>query len=205
MEIIKVREQSFDAQFFRSALGELQNGGVIMHPTDTCYGLAVDIFNKKGLEKLYKMKEMSKTKPVTIIVDSLEMAQKYAFFGKKALALAKSFWPGAFTFVLPPHLDIFPNFFTFGFSSFQKNFRTIAIRMPHSEFSLQLIRFFGRPITSTSANLSGQSSCYSVTDFQDQMKGRIILPDLIFDAGRLPYNLSSQIIEIYKNKTHILR
>ena len=97
MEKIKMT----DKKAISRAVEVLRNGGVVMHPTETCYGLAVDVFNEKALEKLYRLKGRDADKPLSILVDSVGMAQEYGLFSEKAGELARKYWPGALSIVVP--------------------------------------------------------------------------------------------------------
>ena len=120
-----------------------------MHPTETCYGLAVDIFNRGALDKLYRVKGRDGRKPVSILVADLEMARQYGEFSEKALELAEKYWPGALTIIVPRTKNL-PEFFNAG-----QEF--VGIRCADHEFSRKLVRAFGSPITTTSANLSREA------------------------------------------------
>ena len=78
-----------------------------MHPTETCYGLAVDVFNELALRKLYKAKGMDFSKPVSLLVKDLEMAKKYGEFSELAVDLALKYWPGPLSIIVPKDLPHF--------------------------------------------------------------------------------------------------
>ncbi|MBI2638884.1 threonylcarbamoyl-AMP synthase [Candidatus Peregrinibacteria bacterium] len=181
----------------QKALNKLRTGGVIAHATETCYGFACDAFSKRALVSLYKIKKMSLQKPVSIMVHSLTMAKKYGVFSKKALIFAKKYWPGPLTIIVK-RKNTLPKFFNPGI-------KTIGIRVPAHALSIKLIKAFGRPLTTTSANISGQPPPYSVSAIQKQFRSRKLKPDFILDSGRLKKNPPSTIIDISQKTPKIIR
>lgn len=181
----------------KKALSVLAAGGVIAHATDTCYGFACDIFNKEALRRLYRLKQMDSLKPVSILVADLNMARRFGFFSKAALALAKKHWPGAVTIIVKRKRSL-PAFLNF-------TSRTVGFRVPAHKLSLELVKKFGRPLTTTSANISGQPAPYSVSAIKKQFCGRRLKSDFIINLGRLKRNLPSTIIDYSKNPPKIIR
>lgn len=175
-----------------SALEVLSGGGVVAHPTDTCYGFAVDIFQEKALDRLYALKRMSRFKPVSIMVSSLDEAERYGIFENVSLKLARESWPGPVTLIVPRR-DILPFYFNKGLDS-------VGIRVPAHEFCFQLVQGFGQPVTTTSANISGKPPVYDVQDLYSQFSDATLQPDLVLDGGILPYNSPSKIFEFRDGK-----
>lgn len=134
----------------------LKKGKIIVHNTDTCLGMAVDIMNEEAVELLYKVKRMERSKPVSILCGDLEMAEEYGVFSKKALMLAEKYLPGALTLVVP-RTEKLPSWINLGLNN-------IGIRVPDDEFSLEMVRGLGNPVTTTSCNVSGELVC--LTDAQ---------------------------------------
>lgn len=178
----KVIKQDFD-----KAVSILKQGGVIAHATDTCYGFACDVFNRRALASLYKLKKMAADKPVSILVSDLKMAKKYGFFGKNASNLAKKYWPGALTIIVKRKKSL-PKFFN-------PKSKTVGIRVPDDKLSRELAKKLARPITTTSANISGESSPYSVSAIKKQFRGKAQQPDFIIDSGKLNKNPPSTIVD----------
>ena len=179
------------------AVSILRSGGVIAHATDTCYGFACDIFNRSALVKLYKLKKMAQTKPVSILVSDFKMAQKYGFFNKNAKTLAQKYWPGALTIIVKRKKSL-PKFLN-------PNVKTIGIRVPDHKLSLTLAKELGRPIATTSANISGKPSPYSVSAIKKQFHGQTPQPDFIIDSGKLNKNPPSTIVSAEGLSLKIIR
>ncbi|MFC1750952.1 L-threonylcarbamoyladenylate synthase [Pseudomonadota bacterium] len=183
MEIIKAK--SGDA--IRKAHSVLKDGGVVMHATETCYGLAADIFNESALRKVYSLKKMDESKPISIMVQDLSEAERYAEFNEGALRLAKRFWPGPLTIILPER-DTLPTFFN-------RSHSFVGIRNPDSSVSKEILDIFDGPLTTTSANISGEAECYSVEDYLVQIEGADSSPDLIIDSGEIVREKPSTIVQ----------
>jgi len=176
-------------QAIEMAVHTLDEGGVVMHPTETCYGLAVDIFNENSLSKLYHIKDMRKTKPVSILVDSLEMAQDYGHFSEKALELAVKHWPGPLSIVVP-RKDTLPDFLNPGM-------KFVSIRCSSLKFCRDMVEKFSQPVTTTSANVSGQPPLY-----RPEKLGGV---DLLINVGEVPGNKPSTIVRVNGDKVEVLR
>lgn len=155
----------------------LNQGGIIVHPTETCYGLAVDIFNEDALTKLYRFKQMHQFKPVSIVVSDIDDAKHWADIDANAEELMGRFWPGPYTFIVKRR-GALPQFFN-------KGNEKVALRNPKYESLLNCERGLGHPFTTTSANVSGRPENYDIPDFFTQLKSEDIKfePDLVIDGG----------------------
>lgn len=182
---------------FQKALSALRSGRVIAHATETCYGFACDVFSQSALKRLYALKKMPRTKPVSILVRDLKSAKKYGVFNDAALLLAKKHWPGPLTIIVKRKktLPVFLN----------PGRKTIGIRVPGHALSRKLAQRLGRPIITTSANISGFSPPYSVSAIRRQFVHLKLKPDFMLNSGRLPRRPPSTIIDVSQSKTRIIR
>ncbi len=176
---------------FLKAVQALREGKVVAHATETCYGLAVDIFSHDAVLRLYDMKKMDLDKPVSILCTSLDEAKKYGEFSEKALSLAEKYWPGPLTIVVSRKAAL-PVWINPGVS-------TIGIRVSSNEITRELVEGFGGPITTTSANIHGLPQAYSVDEFAE------LKPDFILDSGRIPPISPSTIVEVIGDSLKIIR
>jgi L-threonylcarbamoyladenylate synthase len=188
----------------------LKKGKVVAYPTDTSYGLAVDVSNISAVKNLYKVKGRSFKKAVSIVSPSLVYSKKIAKWDKVSSRLAKKFWPGALTLVLPVgkglHLrqgyggQVGPSL-----QRLTNKGSHVAIRLPNNVIALDLSHLLGNPITATSANVSGNKDCYSVPEIIAQFKNNKYKPDIIIDAGKLPKRKPSTLVKIHNEQIEILR
>lgn len=177
----------------RAAIKTLHAGGVVAHATETCYGLAADIFQKKSLERLYALKKMPLDKPVSILVRDLEEAQRYGTFSGEALKLALKHWPGPLTIIVPRTAAL-PPLVNYGYP-------TVGFRVSSNKKTRQLLEAFGGPLTTTSANLHTEPQTYSV----QEILGQGLVPDFVLDSGRIGQNPPSTIVEVIGEKVRVVR
>lgn len=182
---------------FEDVCEVLARGGVIVHPTETCYGFAADMFHEEGVRRLYDLKRMSLSKPSNVLVGSLRQAQEIGIFSSTALRLAEKFWPGPLTLVLPK-TGLVPDFYTTGIE-------TIGMRVPSHSWTLELLRTYGKPLVTTSANISGEKECYDIPAFLAQRGEGIDMPDWVLDGGVLEKNPPSTLVAVSGENIDILR
>lgn len=197
MEIIDVTKSENIPLAMAKAMEVLHSGEVVMHATETCYGLAADIFDEKALQRVYDIKKMSLGKPVSLMIQRREEAEKYAEFGDLAMQLAQEFWPGPVTLILPRMASL-PSFFNAGHG-------TVGVRCPDHDISQLLVEKFGGPLTTTSANITTVPEVYTVKEFIDQLDAEGKRPALILDSGRIEKNPPSTIIAFTENGPEIIR
>ena len=129
-----------------AAARAIKRGEIVGVPTDTVYGLAVDLYDEAALERLYDVKGRDGNKPIAILVASLEQGLVLGAMSDRALELAERFWPGAATLVVP-RLETAPEWLGDG------ERRTVALRCPDHPVALALLEITG-PLAVTSANRS---------------------------------------------------
>lgn len=178
-----------DSDVIKEAVAVLRGGGVVMHPTETCYGLAADVFNKKALDELYRLKGMPLDKPVSILVDSLAMAEEYGIFSDKAIELAREYWPGPLS-ILVPRKRALPAYFN-------PDNDFVSIRFSAMEFCTKMVDALGHPVTTTSANKFSEPELY----FPEPIEGI----DLLIDAGEINKNKPSTIVKVDGDLLEIIR
>jgi L-threonylcarbamoyladenylate synthase len=180
----------------KKAVEILKAGGIIIYPTDTVYGLAVDAFNTEAIGKLFVMKRRAQ-KPLPVIVPNLTVAKEIAHISKEQERIMKKYWPGAITFVVKKK-DIVPNALTLGLD-------TVGIRIPDSDISTMLTRLLGQPITSTSANISGDKVGSTIEEVVRQFQGFDVMPDFALDGGELSDTPPSTVVDISSGPSKLLR
>jgi len=187
-ELIKIKE----------AVQVIKNGGIVVYPTETAYGLGVDATNPEALDKLYKLKGMPFTKPTHIAVLNIEEASKYVVVDTRARALAKIFLPGPLTLVLPSR-SILPIILC------NKDDNSLGVRIPNHKVAQKLLELVGVPITATSANKHGSPTTYSLNEIKQSFGNDFSKIDCVLDAGELPHATPSTLVSLMTLKPKILR
>ncbi len=185
-------------EVIKTAVKVLNKGGLVVYPTETCYGIAVDATNEKALSKLLSYKTFRGSKPISVAVSSKEMAEKYVSLNDMAENIYKNYLPGPITVVSMNKGNLKPPVVSRQGST--------GIRIPDYKFTLKLIEAFGRPITATSANVSYKPHPYSIDQLiKDLPKKSSSLIDMYIDDGELPRNVPSTILDTTMNTLTVLR
>ncbi len=168
-------------------------GKTIALPTDTVYGLAVDVFNNGAIKEIYAIKERSMLKALPVLIANEEQLENLVVeMNEWAKILAKAFWPGPLTLILPKAP---------GLPELLSPYPTVGIRMPDYQFTLDLLAAAG-PLATTSANISGESNPRTAQDVLSQLGGRI---DLLLDGGKTPGAKPSTVVDTTGKEIKILR
>lgn len=203
MTIQSINPKTFKPRELDEAVKILKSGGVIIYPTETCYALGGDFMSEKASKRIYKIKKRRSGMLLPVIAANLSMAKKGAHFSSKALDFAKRFWPGPVTLILPVSKSMRDKLNVPGHKHLEQYY-DIALRVSSNKIAQVLSKRLGRPLISTSANISGKNECYRVEDVLEQLKAASEKPDLILDAGSLPEVKPSTIIKV-TDKIEILR
>jgi len=196
MDIVRISPKKPEESVIKQAVEVIRKGGVVAFPTDTAYGLAVNAVDEKAIGKLFIMKQrMQKALPV--LVDSITMLNRMAVVTKLERELIKKYWPGALTIIFKKK-EYVPLFLTLGM-------QTIGVRMPDYAVATAFVKKCGTPLTSTSANISGQGNCYNAECVTRMFQASDSQPDLILDAGDLPEVPVSTVVQFEEGKLKVLR
>jgi tRNA threonylcarbamoyl adenosine modification protein (Sua5/YciO/YrdC/YwlC family) len=171
----------------------LRNGGIIAYPTDTTYGIGCSIFNKKGIERIYRMKQREHKKPFSFICPNLSEVARFARLSNTAFKILKRYLPGPYTFVLEATRDVPDLLLT--------RQKTVGIRIPDNRICLEIVQMLGSPIVTTSANLSGDEPTGN-PGFIDDIFGHQL--DIVVDGGILTKEVSS-VVNLVNDTPEIIR
>ena len=192
MKILKTDNHSPDENVINEAIDVLANGGVVMYPTDTVYGLGADIFNNKAVRRVFKIKQRSLLKPLSILVsntDAIDLVSKISIYQKNTI---EKYLPGPYTFILKKS-TIVPRVVTSGLTH-------VGVRVPNNQIACKLATLF--PITTTSANLSNDEVLSTPEDILDQLGCDV---DLVIDVGLLDSENASTIIDLTTPQPTVIR
>lgn len=183
MKILKTNQNEVDKNVIDEAVKVLADGGVILYPTDTVYGLGANIFNRKAVRKVYNIKKRSYLKPVSLLVSSKDAIPLVSKASLNQLNFIDKYLPGPYTFILKKS-KIVPRHLTSGSAN-------VGVRVPKSEIACSLAKIF--PITTTSANLSNKDTLDTPEEILKQLGCEV---DLIIDVGPLKSGNPSIIIDL---------
>ena len=170
-------------------------GGVVAYPTETFYGLAVDIRNHEAIERLFSLKKRPADSPVLILIGSSELLDQYVEgIPPIATRLIDAFWPGDLTLVFKAGPRVSP-LLTAGTSK-------IGVRLSSHPVATALARAIEAPISGTSANISGQPPCRKAQEVLNCLGNGV---DLILDAGETAGRIGSTVLDVTVHPLRVLR
>jgi len=170
------------------AVESLATGNLVIFPTETTYGAGVDALNQHAVDTLLAYKTRREGKPLSIAVADARMASQYVEVNDSAHRIYQRFLPGPVTVISRSLGKVAPGV--------ESEFGTLGIRIPDYPLILEIVNRLGRPITATSANASGGKRPYSISDLLSQLSEKQKkLIGLVLDAGQLPPNLPSTVID----------
>lgn len=186
------------ASSLQEAVDVLRAGGLVIYPTETTYGLAADAENPSAIEKLIRYKGKRDNKPLSVAVTDQQMAERYVILTDTAIDVYRRFLPGPVTVVSKSKGTVAPGV--------ESPLATVGIRIPAHPVALELVRLYGRGITATGANASDKKRPYAVSDILDHTPEKSLqLIDLFLDAGTLPLNEPSTVIDTTQETLAVLR
>lgn len=200
MRILPVTSLAID-----EAIDILRQGGLVVHATETCYGLTCDLTNPHAVRKIFDCKIRPYTQPISALFTSVEQANQYVDFSDEALKLASQHLPGPLTLVLPLKPDAHPTLFVSATQESSQKDSTIGVRISSYPLARQLVEKFGKPIATTSANVHGLANPYSAQEVEKQFLKNEHQPDLIVDSGIIPLVQPSTVVEVRDGEIIILR
>lgn len=195
--IVNIDANNPDMKILEEASSLVLKGEAIVCPTDSGYALSADALNKEALRKVFAIKGRDFANPIHIAVSDLEEAEKYAEISDTARVLAKKFLPGALTLVLPRKQTV-PSLLTAGLP-------TVGVRIPDNQIILTLARIARRPLTTTSANISGRDTPFSAQEAVDRLADAIEQVALVLDQGPLAPLGTSTLVDLSVTPPRILR
>lgn len=188
-------EENEDLEKIKEPAKIIKNGGIVVFPTETVYGIGVNGLNKQAIEKLYKIKKRPTDKPISLLVSDMQMIEYLAKdISDIEYRIMKAFFPGPLTIILKKK-EIIPDILT-------ANKDTVGIRMPSDKIAQKLIEYVKSPIATTSANISGNLSGIEIKDIINDFGQNV---DYYIDSGKSKIGTSSTIVEVINGIPHILR
>jgi len=186
MSVIKIDPVNPDKKRIASAAQIIREGGLVVFPTETVYGIAANLLDDKAVARLCRVKARPEGKPFTVHISDLKMIRDMGCeITPPAEKLMAKFWPGPLTIILKSHEG-----------------EKIGFRMPANNIALELIRVSGVPVVAPSANLSGQSAPVTAEDAMEPLKDKV---DMVIDGGRTAVGIESTVVDLTIDPYKVLR
>lgn len=177
----------------------LKQGQTIVYPTETCYGLGCDATNEQAVNKIFEIKRRQRKKPLLVVVSEPFVIMNYTSWNKTLQQLSEKYWPGALTVVVPVSDKVCLPPGVVGEDG------TLAFRITAHPLASQLSHGLGKPIVSTSANITTLGSPYDIESVLDMFVNAEFRPDIIIDAGSLPHRSPSTVVRVVNGDIEVLR
>ncbi len=183
-----------DNDVFRKTAQVLEDGGVIIYPTETLYGIGAYATDRNAINEIFNVKERTRGKPFILLVKDFEMLQEYFLVPETVHNNSEKFIQEPVTIIFSQKAEL-PGELSAGT-------KKIGVRISTNEFVQQLFTYIDTPLVSTSANISGEENTYSSELIIDLFNDKV---DLIIDSGNLPHSNGSSIIDITSTPPRLLR
>ena len=188
MQLLKADERAIV-----EAARTVTQGGLVIYPTDTVYGVGCDPFNEDSIKKVIEAKKR-KSIPLPVLGSSIGDLHRIAWFNDKADILAFKFWPGPLTLILKKKVRL-PDAVTCGLS-------TVGVRVPKCDVAIRLIQLCGGLLIGTSANISGTGPCNTALEAANQIGEKV---DVILDGGETALKKESTVVKFNDDGIQIVR
>ena len=194
-DIIRIDPRAPEAELIERVSHYLAEGEVIAYPTETIYGLGADVMSRKAVKRIYDLKARDYGLPISILVADIKMLREVAAeIPEGALHLMKKFWPGALTILLKAADSIPKGLVT--------NTGKVGVRISSHPVAAAIVEKFGRPITTTSANLSDFPPSLSVKHIQKYFGDKL---PCIVDGGACEPTRGSTVVDLAQESMRIVR
>lgn len=173
----------------------IKNGGIVIFPTDTVYGIGCDVFNEKAIERIFEIKNRNYNKPINVLCAEIKDIKKLVIkLNQKEEEIIDKYMPGACTLIVNKKKEI-SDILTAGLD-------TVGVRIPDNSIAINLIKNCGFPLATTSANFSGESDNIEikklVTEFDDKV-------NVIINGGKSKIGVPSTIVKVEQDEIKVLR
>lgn len=193
MEFFELHPVNPQLRYIQKAVDVLKEGGVIIYPTDTVYGIGCDIFNKEALERIFSIKNDINTKLFSFICADLKDIAKYAKVSDYAYRTMKHLLPGPYTFILPAAKEVPKKLWS--------KRKTVGIRVPNHQVIQTIARELGHPIVSSSVTNRNGDVITDPFEIQTAFNSQV---DLMLSAGYLG-GVPSSVVDLSSDEPEVIR
>ena len=191
MKIFKMSSENPDMDLISEAIDIMANGGVILYPTDTVYGLGANIFNNEAVQRIYEIKKRDPSKPLSVLVQDTDSLELIADLNRNSREIVNKWLPGPFTFILNKKKIVSP---------YVSASTKVGVRIPDYKIARALASLF--PITTTSANITNECTLSNPQEILRQIGDTV---DLVIDVGDLNKAKPSTVIDLSSSKPTLVR
>ncbi len=177
-----------DKKEIKKAVGILKSGGIIIFPSESCYSLGCNVFNSTAIKRIRKIKHDDKKKPYSIIISNINQIKKVGILNKESNKLIKNLMPSQLNLIISKKKG---KFLELAYNN------SISFRIPANKIALELVKKLKKPIITTSLNIHGMPSIYSIKEAKKQFQDKV---DYILDSGNL--NKKNKVSTIYDTRTN---
>jgi L-threonylcarbamoyladenylate synthase len=193
--VVKVNPFDPEDRLIEEAVHILENGGVIGYPTETVYGLGADAYSEEALESIFRIKGRDRGKPISVLVASMEMLEEITTrIPPVAMGLIRDHWPGPLTIIFEGSKTCSP--------TLMGESRKVGVRISPHRIPQRLVETLKRPITATSANLSGMPSLSDPQELYRLFRGKI---DMVLDGGQARGGGVSTVVDVTVSPPRVVR
>lgn len=187
--------ENFNTCLIKEGAKIIKNGGIVLFPTETVYGIGANALNDEAVKKIFVAKGRAQDNPLILHISDMNMLDQIAEnISEIEYKLMDAFWPGPFTIILNKKKDI-ANVATC-------NGNTVGVRMPHNKIAHDLIKESGVPIAAPSANISGKPSGTKMSDIINELQDKV---DFMIDGGETDIGIESTVVRAINDEVRILR
>ncbi len=172
---------------------KVKDGGLVIYPTDTVYGLGCNPFNLEAVKRIFHLKG-ERMRPLPILASDVKSVEKIAFISEKTKRILVEFWPGPLTLVIPKK-PVLPEIVTC-------NLHSVGVRVPRNDVAIQLISLSDGLLVGTSANKTDEKPPRTAHEAAEKLGKEV---DLILDGGPTSLGVSSTVVDLTGQKPKILR
>ena len=187
-------KENINAEELENVIKVIVDGGVVIFPTDTVYGVAANSLDETAIKKLFDLKERNDNKPICVLTSSLDKIKKIAYVRDEEQKIIDKYMPGALTIILDKK-EIVSDVLTSGL-------KTVGVRIPNNEIALRILDKLEYPLATTSANISGMEAAVKKEDLIKEFEGKV---DIIIDGGISDLKVSSTIVKVDNDEIKVLR
>jgi tRNA threonylcarbamoyl adenosine modification protein (Sua5/YciO/YrdC/YwlC family) len=191
--LISIHSQNPQMRLINKAVEILKQGGLVIYPTDTVYGLGCALSNKKGIERIYTIKRQNRRQPFSFICADLKDISSYARVSDSAYKTMKHFLPGPYTFILEAS-RLVPKIIL-------PKRKTTGIRVPDNAICLALVRELGEPIINSSVKNEQDEYISDPRLIEEKFRNQV---DLVIDGGILAQEPSS-VVSLMEDEIEVIR